>query len=206
MNTRFGRVKARALAGLNVKAGTSIDALVALMADDLHAGRPVSLGIEAPLFLPVPRTTDGLSRGRDGEGGRSCFAPSGGYVSTLGLHELAYLLARLKERVPDLAATLDWTTWRLGSCVLVWEAFVSKAAHTTTGNHAEDAATAAVMFLDELDRGMTSDVTVRPPREVFSLAGAALLWTGLAKTLDELRRPTLVLRPSERWNGRIEPA
>jgi hypothetical protein len=205
----FGWARARREeAGTLVKGGSSVDALVSLIEGDLRKGLPLSLGIEAPLFIPVPVGERDLSWGRDGERDRSCFAPPGGYVTTLGLHELAYILSRLKARVPHLRATLDWTTWNSGAyadgTILVWEALVTKDGHTKTGDHAQDAASAAVRFINDLEAGLTTAVTVKAPREVFSLAGAALLWAGLAAGLDELRKPTLVVRPTEPWPGSIE--
>jgi hypothetical protein len=122
----------------------------------------------------------------------------GGYVTALGLHELAYILARLKDGVPSLRATLDWTTWlrEPASTLLVWEAFVSGAAHTTVRDHAADAATAAVQFLDDVRTGLISAVTVRPGSDVFSLAGAALLWAGVAMGTERLREAPLVVKPN----------
>lgn len=203
----FGWARASREAGVTrVKGGPSIDAMLHHLADDIERGQSVSLGIEAPLFLPVPSAASGLSRGRDGDRDRSCFAPAGGYVTTLGLHELAYLLRRLKIRVPSVRTALDWSAWSASTAppLLVWEAFVSGHAHTTTGDHAQDAASGAVQFLDDLGTGLTSAVTVKAPCEVFSLAGAALLWAGLTADIAALREPTLVVKPTKPWGGAIE--
>jgi hypothetical protein len=203
----FGWARATKESGSTaVRGGPSIDALLDLLADDLGRGRWVSLGIEAPLFLPVPTAKEGLSRGRDGDGNRSCFAPAGGYVTTLGLHELAYMLRWLKDRVPTMEATLDWSRWC--ACpvtpLLLWEAFVSGDAHTTTKSHVQDAASGAVTFLDVMHgQEPRSAVTIRADTKTLSLAGAALLWAGLATELDTLRQPTLVVKPATAWKGDV---
>lgn len=173
-----------------------MDDCVAHLASDVADGRPIALGLESPLFLPVPRTADALSRGREGERDRSCFAPAGGYVATLGLHELAYVISA----VPGIAATLDWTGWQNEPKdeMLIWEAFVSGTAHTESDDHVADAATAAVEFLARLrGSGLCSDVTVAEGHEALSLAGAALLWAGAADDVAILHAPTLVVKPTD---------
>lgn len=203
----FAWAKAHREAGATVvTGGSSIDGLVDGLAADLGDRAPVSLGIEAPLFLPVPVTSRGLSCGRDGDGNRSCFASAGACVTTLGLHELAYVLSRLRARVPSLSVTLDPATWHASATktLLLWEAFVSGAAHTTSKDHVQDAASGAVRFLDNLEAGAAPTVTVQEPREVLSLAGAVLLWAGLTTNLAELRRLTLVVKPTEPWVGKVE--
>ena len=203
----FGWARAHREAGtMCVKGGPKPDDLTDLMAGDIREGRPVTLGIVSPLFLPVPRQAKGLSAGRDREGNRSCFAPTGGYVATLGLHELAYVLARLKAGIPDLRATIDWRAWRtsMRSSMLVWEAFVTGKGHSSSGDHVQDAASAATLFLERLETDLQSDVTVEEPRDVLSLAGAALLWAGLATDLANLRRAALVVQPLAPWPGEIK--
>lgn len=134
--SRFGWARAVKHGGApSVKGGTQIDILLKLLEDDIRKGEAVTLGIESPLFLPVPSTSAGLSAGRKREGDRSCFAPAGGYVALLGLHELAFLLSQLRARAATLAVTLDWESWRpvSGAPLLLWEAFVSGSAHTKIG-------------------------------------------------------------------------
>ena len=189
-----------------VKGGPRIDDLVSHLADDIEKRHRASLGIEAPLFLPVPGASGDLCRGRDGDSSRSCFASAGACVTTLGMHELTYLLARLKARLPSFNVTLDWRLWSRDAAapLLLWEAFVSGSAHTTTNDHVQDAATAATRFVQDFAVDGTSLVTVKPPRAVFSLAGAALLWAGLTTNLETLRAPTFVIKPTSPWSGKIE--
>ena len=62
------------------------------------------------------------------------FAPAGLAVTTLGLHEAAWILRGLHQRSGSLVEyTVDWQQdWRSPdqrAKLLVWEAFVSAAAH-----------------------------------------------------------------------------
>jgi hypothetical protein len=67
----------------------------------------------------------------------------------------------------------------------------------------EDAASATVKFLDDLDAGLISAVNVIAPGRT-SLAGTALLLSGLAASLTVASQPTIVVRSSARWAGPIE--
>ncbi len=123
----------------------------------------------------------------------------------LGLHELLFVLRGIRGIA---TCTLDWTAWAAGGPdpVLLWEAFVSGAAHTKTNDHVADAATAAFEFFSRLKgQNLTSDVAVAAPREVFSLLGAGLLWAGLSEDAGVLRMPALVIKPKAPYCG-LAPA
>jgi hypothetical protein len=53
------------------RGGTEILDLVNAVGDDLAAGRPVALGFECPLFVPVPVEPLRLGKARPGDGNRS---------------------------------------------------------------------------------------------------------------------------------------
>ncbi len=182
-----------------VSGGTDIDTLAAVLRADLDSGHSLSLGIESPLFLPVPDRSGGLCRGRDGDGDRSCFASAGACVTALGLHELAFLLANLKRE--GVSGTTRWKTWEPApECILLWEAFVSGRAKANPADaqvHVRDAATAAVSFKSALQEARRSGNGVRVVDGTpLSLVGAALLWSGWAKDDALLREDCLVVRPS----------
>ena len=80
-----------------VETGTSPVDLVSCIEREILAGNHVSLGLEAPLFLPVPDDAKNLSRGRRNEGNRSWAAPAGGYVASLALHQAAWILGQLHK-------------------------------------------------------------------------------------------------------------
>jgi|RhiMetdeSRZDD1v2_1073273.scaffolds.fasta_scaffold102932_3 hypothetical protein len=169
------------------------------VSSDLCSGHSVSLGFEAPLFIPVPPDVRRLSRGRDNEGNRSWAAPAGGYVAVLALHQAAWLLRRLRDTcgtVCDL--TVDPARWSQAEgkrpVLFCWEAFVSGPAHTI---HMRDAAT-AIMYFRAHETALATAITAENP---LSLFGCAVLWSGWSMDLMWLCRSTVVLRPGEPWTG-----
>ena len=191
-----------------VWAGQCIENLVEAMATDLRQGVSVALGLEAPLFLPVPDSADDLSKGRPVDTNRSCFAPACGYVATLALHQAAWMLRELRKtcRTP-CSFTLDPALWypREGSPVLFcWEAFVSTTAHAEKGReggHMADAATAARFFVEKENVLRSESKTAA--KNPISLIGAAALWSGWSTDLTLLSMPTVVLRPDLPYEGPI---
>jgi hypothetical protein len=89
-----------------------------------------------------------------------------------------------------------------GSQLLLWEAFVTGAAHAREANdaglevHMVDAATAVLAFTqwEAMSPRALSDVTAENP---ISTVGAAALWSGLASDPNLLHQQTLVLRPTQ---------
>jgi hypothetical protein len=155
------------------ESGTSIDKCVEAVVRDLRDELPVALGTECPAFIPIPENSANLSRGRKGERDRSCFAPAGGYVTVLGLHQLAWILREVKGKLGSVPSfTLEPGAWSMlktgGSRLLLWEAFVSGEAHSETD--LADAETAAVEFemrlRDALAKttNIASDVTLEDGR------------------------------------------
>ena len=191
----------------NPKVSASIDGLVTQLRQDVETdGMSVALGFESPLFMPVPKFSDNLCRGRDGEGNRSMFAPPGATVATLGVHEAAWILEAIHAQASGvLTYSLDWNGWPPQDGkprLLLWEAFVSGPAHSPS--HAQDAATAAAFFRQhEANLNAVNAVTTEAP---FSLIHAASLWSGWAQDLDRLHRTCLVLRPDAAYGGHIDPA
>lgn len=180
-----------------------IECLVECIAADLRRGDSVALGFEAPLFLPIPSDAKKLSRGReDLDGNRSCFAPAGGYVAMLGLHQAAFILARLHSlcgRDCDLSVNSDqWPPQSTGRPVLFcWEAFVSGKAHAGKDQrepHLGDAATAASCFADRVKKKSLSSEAAGG---CLSLIGAAALWSGWRKDINVLMTPPVVVKACE---------
>lgn len=190
--------------GLTVKGGRSVQAFVDAMQADIKQGHPLTLGMECPLFIPVPKKASDLNRARKGEGNRPVFAQVGASVAALGVHQLAFILQEIKQTRVTLL--LDWKKWkRRSKSILLWEAFVAGDAHSEKGNHVRDAATAATAFTQRSLAGkLTSDVSVERPARVLSLVGCAVLWAGDSKDLRLLRQPVLVVKPTSRWEGAIE--
>jgi hypothetical protein len=185
-------------------ASVDIDDLIAAVTRDVEKGLPIALGFEAPLFLPVPDDSAQLNSGRTGETSRSMFAPAGAAVTTLGVHESAWIFKRLRATLPpETSLRFDWTTSNYKPKeIFIWEAFVSSTAHSDT--HERDAATAVQYFLANIaDLGAVNAVTCSNP---LSLISAAALWSGWITDIEFLHIPCLVLRPAEPYTGLIEPA
>lgn len=183
-------------------ASADIDNLIAGVTRDAIKGVSIALGFEAPLFLPVPNDSAHLNSGRIGESSRSMFAPAGAAVTTIAVHETAWIFKRLRASLPvETTLTFDWESKRhLPGRLFVWEAFVSLTAHSDT--HMRDAATAVQYFLANMDNLVSVNaVTCDNP---LSLVAASALWSGWLTDIQTLHSPCLVLRPTEPYTGQIE--
>jgi hypothetical protein len=115
------------------RGGTEIVEFVEAVAKDLGAGRPVALGFECPLFVPVPEEPMRLGMARSGEGNRSWSAGAGAGALATGIVEVAWTLGELSARQPDLRFHLDWGEFaRAGEGLFLWEAFVTDRAKAAT--------------------------------------------------------------------------
>src|ERR1700686_2387506 len=187
----------------SVIASCDIQHLANRVIGDLQCHRSVALGFEAPLFIPVPIDARTLCHGRENEGGRSFAAPAGLAVTTLGLHQAAWILRTIAEccgnSVKFETDAAAWPPSENQRFVFCWEAFVSGSAHSAT--HVQDAATAAMAFLEaEHDLRAATTINAECPR---SLIGAAALWSGLATDRKILHQATVVIRPAEPFRGKI---
>ena len=171
---------------------SSIESFSNAVADEFHQGRPVALGFEMPLFVPVPESVDELGKARPCDiGAPSWNSPVGSNVLTTGLPQVAWVLVRLREAAPDLLAFTRWEPFaaeRRG--LLLWEAFVTKDAKGAS--HEEDAAIGIKAFCDQLPSpgDANADDTQRP----LSLITAAALWAGWDLPKDALRRACVLIR------------
>jgi hypothetical protein len=97
---RFGWARAEAdEAGVEThRGGTEIFELVASTADDLAADRPVALGFECPLVVPVPDDPMRLGMARPGESNRSWSAGAGAGALATGIVEVAWVLVSVCSR------------------------------------------------------------------------------------------------------------
>jgi hypothetical protein len=165
--------------------------LVDAVSVELAAGRPVALGFECPLFVPVPVDEMALGRARFGEGNRSWSAGAGTGAMATGLVQAAWVLDAIHVRNSDEHLWIDWTAFSaVGQGLFLWEAFVTAAAKGAT--HVDDAAIAVAAFTAALpDPAQASTVTAERP---LSLIGAAAMWSGWSSDDDVLRAAPLVVR------------
>ncbi len=183
------------------KSGGSINELAETLLNLIREGWRVSLGFECPLFIPCPTDALALVKQRDGEGGKPWCAGAGANVGMLGIQQLCWLLGTLRSNIQSgVRATMNWDEFKTGSYSLyLWEAFVTGKAKSDS--HIGDAQKALRAFVKALP-GVEAVGSVNCARPI-SLAGLALLWSGLSLDVSVLHEPTIVLTASP---GRDEQA
>jgi len=186
----------------SIKTSDDIKDLATDLIEDLKHSKSIALGIEAPLFIPVPECDTKLSKSREGEGDRAFSAPAGLAVATLAVHQMAWVFSEIKRNFNSplyfTSRMEDWPPRSQRQTLYCWEAFVSGKAHSK--NHEEDARTALIEFLD-LEKELKpeqSAVTIETPSKSLSLIGAAALWSGLSEDLSILHHSAFVVKPRKR--------
>lgn len=179
--------------GEEVHAPANIDSLADAVVHQLDQGRPVALGFEAPLFVPVPQNSAGLGKARPCDLNAPAWASQVGASARMatGLVQMAWLMRLIRQRVPEAELHLDWQSFvqsRQG--LLVWEAFVTRHAKGKT--HEEDAAIGLEAFCAQLPT--PGDSNANETEESLSLAAAAALWAGWDLAPEQLRAPCLLVR------------
>lgn len=194
----------RILPGQNPQGSRCIEQLRRLIGEDLAKGKSVALGVEAPLFVPVPDDHLSLGKAREGEGRYSFSTSIGAAAMTTGIVQIAWILQGLFKSKPDSCQfTTDWTEWKkqgTGQQLFCWEAFVSGDAHSN--EHVRDAATAAMYFMDHQNE--LGKVNAIKGNSTLSLVHAAALWSGWSKNIAGLHNSALVIKPSKPFEGNID--
>lgn len=177
----------------DAQSGIDMAALVTGVTEDICAGRPVALGFECPLFVPVPSGPEALCRARQGDGNRAWSSGAGCAALATGLSESAWIFSRLAQQPITILIrpTFHWRDFRDGEANLfIWEAFVSGAAKGD--NHGEDARIAADSFWSAYPR--IDEENAVAAENPFSIAGAALLRSGLVRDTGLLSQPCVVIK------------
>lgn len=160
----------------------------------LTLGRPVALGFECPMYVPLGTDERELTKARSGEtaGGRSRPWSAGAGCGALatGLVQATWVLEQVaRQLVTPAPSFLDWAEFNASrSGLYLWEAFVSGSAKG--GSHVHDAALAVDAFRAALPSPRSH---VRSPR-VISLGGLALIRAGWSQDVELLARPVLVIK------------
>jgi len=193
-NFAWARGERRARVKITHK-GEHIAALAERIAFDFNAGRPVALGFECPLFLPVRDDPDMVTCQRDGEAGYAWSAGPGAQSLVLGLAETIWILRTIRRS--GIRPFLVWEAFNTaGRGLFLWEAFVTSRAagrlQTNGRSHIKDAEIAVRLFARRVPR-MTAASDIRE-EVVYSLLGAALLRTGWSKDLKLLETPCVVIK------------
>ena len=172
----------------------SLGELIEKLKDHLSNDRPVALGIESPLYLPIAESENRINSARAGESNRAWSASAGASVAPLGVHQLAYVLSGLQDplesdKVGFKAGLLD-----SGPSLMIWEAFVSGSAKGES--HEEDASIAIRAFRAKLsDESIQSDLEVDDDDRVINIAAAAVLAVWPDCSSDLASKPCLVVKP-----------
>jgi hypothetical protein len=178
-------------AGAELHNAASIESLADAVAVELNQERPVALGFEMPLFIPVPEAPDELGKARPCDAGAPAWcSPPGAAVLATGLPQVAWLLSRLHELAPEANLHLTWPAFnKAQQGLLIWEAFVSGKAKGETDE--ADAVIGINTFVAQMPTGNLNAAETQRP---FSLAAAAALWAGWAVPPQALRRPCILAR------------
>jgi hypothetical protein len=180
--------------------GRNVDELCSELAEDLLRGSVVALGFEAPLWIPYAGEAARLGKARPGEH-PSWSAGAGATVLAYGIQQMTYVLHRLAVATSQAppTATLEPHELRGGTAqLLVWEAFVCGHAkdRSAVEPHISDARAAGQEFTRRWRTGsVASDLGDVDP---ISLAGLALVRTGLRADLNILRSAPIVVRAPDR--------
>jgi hypothetical protein len=170
----------------------SIQALATAVADELEHERPVALGFEAPLFVPVPEEAGLLGKARPCDLGLPSWSSGpGASVMATGLVQLAWVLSAIRRRNVDAPVHVDWDVFaRSRSGLLLWEAFVSGSAKGQS--HEDDARIGVNAFCAQLP--YPGDPTALAVERPMSLTAAAALWAGWAVELAQLHSSGVLVR------------
>jgi hypothetical protein len=177
----------------NGPSGDRPSTLVDYLVSALDDGKPVALGFECPLFLPLHHDEMYLTNGRPGERSRAWSATAGCGALATGLVEVAWVLRETGLRLNSpTQAYLSWDSFvAAGTGLFLWEAFVS--GKEKGANHIADAELGARALMNALPNPKAANA-VACESEVYSLVGAALLRTGWTTDISVLQQPCLVLR------------
>lgn len=159
----------------------------------LDAGKPVALGFECPLFVPLVEDEMFLTSARSGEGSRAWSAGAGCGALATGLVQTAWVLQEIRVQLAQAtSAFLSWQEFSTSqSGLFLWEAFVTGKAKGDS--HTADARLGAEAFVRTLPDPMSCNA-VTCGSAAYSLVGAALLRTGWSDDLRLLQEPCLVVR------------
>ncbi|MDA0168418.1 hypothetical protein OJ998_04905 [Solirubrobacter taibaiensis] len=179
-----------------VHAPSSIAALAGAVIFQLEHERPTALGVEMPLFVPVPEDFQRLGKARPTDHMRPAWSQStGASVMATGLVQLAWLLDRVRQTCPLTAVHLSWQDFCAArSGLLIWEAFVSGPDKDPDKSHEADARIGLEAFCARLPDDPTDSRAADVERPL-SLAAAAALWAGFGVPEEGLRAPTVLVRP-----------
>jgi len=176
------------------KQGTTPSGLAEFVSNELNDHRPVALGFECPLFVPLMQDERFLTNARPGEGSRPWCAGAGCGALATGIVQVAWVLKAIRLALKtEKSGYLEWEQFSAAkSGLFIWEAFVTGMAKQES--HIDDAAHAVKAFAKALPYPMDINAVICNS-ETHSLVGAAMLRTGWSSNINILSSSCLVVRP-----------
>ena len=171
---------------------SSIHSLGEAVASELKRERPVALGFEMPLFVPVPADPEQLGKARPCDSNAPAWcSPVGANVLATGIPQVAWLLRHVHDSVPQVDLYLEWEPFAAArQGLLLWEAFVTSDAKGESDE--EDATIGINAFCAQLPS--PGDADANETELPLSLGAAAGVWAGWDLPADALRLPCIVVR------------
>jgi len=177
--------------------GQHLDKLVPLISNGLRTNG-LTLGLEAPLFVPLREDLILATKARNGEGRRPWSAGAGAQVLSMNLPIMTYLFKRITSAYPNVEAFIneDGFEARLGQ-MMVFEALVSGSDKGCS--HIDDA-----QIMAEYCASFSKSKTMPPSIlkhedgvEFLNLTAASLLRCGLLKNIQSLNHQSPIYKPSK---------
>ncbi len=170
----------------------NIESLARAIVFQLDHDRPVAVGFEMPLFVPVPVDSSRLGKQRPCDVDAPAWSSGpGGTVMATGLAQVPWVLRYVHERAASNRVHFRWEPFaaeRRG--LLLWEAFVSGAAKGQS--HEEDARNGLDAFCSQLPS--PGDASADETENPFSLIAAAASWAGWEVAPEALRSACVLVR------------
>ena len=182
--------------------GNCINEICEKINEDLKKNIPLTIGIEAPLFIPVPFDNTFLGKARQNEGNRAWSAGAGSAVAILGLQQVAFILKMIM--IENYSIETSWKEFckQKQKKIFFWEAFVTGENKTREEiePHIRDSISAVIEIHHRItglkkDEDLASDINVLEEEEVLSLFGAAVIFAS-KKNYEGIKSPLTVIRPT----------
>ena len=171
--------------------GKDIDGFASRIVRAVLDGAKVTVGFEAPMFVPVREQMLTIANARSGEGNRPWSAAAGTGALATGLVETLWILSKVREGLGFVPkAHFCWESFLRDSGIHFWEAFVTAGAKDDS--HHGDAVIAIKCFAKSLPNPESANAVKEG--SVLSLLGASILRAGWSEDVQWLYKSCLVIK------------
>lgn len=169
----------------------SIEALRQCVCRQLEGGRSVALGLEMPLFIPVPANPQRLGKARPCDERAPWSGGPGGAVMATGLVQAAWLLRELRAAAEEVPLFFRWEEFAARQAGLfMWEAFVTGPAKGA--DHEADARIGVDAFCSQLPE--VGDANADDTESPLNLVATAAVWAGWEVPVGALHQACTLVR------------